>query len=46
MLKAIRQFPERLKGIAVVDTTATLEELSQLKEQGIVGIRLNLFGLP
>lgn len=46
MLEAIRQFPERLKGIAVVDTTATLEELSQLKEQGIVGIRLNLFGLP
>lgn len=46
MLEAIRKFPARLKGIAVVDPTANLEELSQLKEQGIVGIRLNLFGLP
>ena len=46
MLAAIQQYPDRLKGIAVVEHTATLEELVQLKAHGIVGIRLNLFGQP
>ena len=44
MLAAIQQYPDRLKGIAVVEHTATLDELVQLKAHGIVGIRLNLFG--
>ncbi|MFH4191743.1 amidohydrolase family protein, partial [Acinetobacter baumannii] len=37
--------PERLKGIAVVQHTTTFNELVNLKAQGIVGVRLNLFGL-
>ena len=45
MLEAIQQYPQRLKGIAVVDTAIRLSELEALKQQGIVGIRLNLFGL-
>lgn len=45
MLNAIQQYPERLKGIAVVQHTTAFDELVQLKEQGIVGVRLNLFGL-
>lgn len=45
MLGAIQQYPKRLKGIAVVEHTASLDELKALKAQGIAGIRLNLFGL-
>ncbi len=45
MLNAIQQYPERLKGIAVVQHTTTFNELVNLKAQGIVGVRLNLFGL-
>lgn len=46
MLDAIQYAPERLKGIAVVDHSISLSSLVELKQQGIVGIRLNLFGLP
>ncbi|WP_111896278.1 amidohydrolase family protein [Acinetobacter sp. MB5] len=45
MLNAIRQFPDRLKGIAVVSHTISLDELLEFKLQGIVGTRINLFGL-
>ena len=45
MLNAIQQYPDRLKGIAVVQHTTTFSELVNLKAQGIVGVRLNLFGL-
>jgi len=45
MLQAIQAYPERLKGIAVVEHTISLAELTELKSKGIVGIRLNLFGL-
>lgn len=45
MLNAIQQYPDRLKGIAVVQHTTTFNELVNLKAQGIVGVRLNLFGL-
>lgn len=45
MLNAIQQYPDRLKGIAVIQPSTTFDELLQLKEQGIVGVRLNLFGL-
>ncbi|EMK0757286.1 amidohydrolase family protein [Acinetobacter baumannii] len=45
MLNAIQQYPDRLKGIAVVQHTTTFDELVNLKAQGIVGVRLNLFGL-
>ncbi|RKG29869.1 amidohydrolase family protein [Acinetobacter tianfuensis] len=46
MLDAISQYPERLKGIAVVDRGISFNELSQLKTKGIIGARINLFGLP
>ncbi|MGG1355497.1 amidohydrolase family protein [Psychrobacter pacificensis] len=45
MLSAIASYPDRLKGVAVVDRDVTLSTLKGLSEQGVVGIRLNLFGL-
>ena len=44
MLEAIKQYPDRLLGVAVIDPEMSLEEMKQLKEQGIIGIRLNLVG--
>lgn len=46
MLAAILKYPKRLKGIAVLDNTTEFSTLESLDRQGIVGIRLNLFGLP
>lgn len=45
MLAAIAKYPHRLKGVAVVDKNTSSNELQQLKQQGVIGIRLNLFGL-
>ena len=42
MVDALRQHPEKLKGIAVVDPTISDEELDQLNQDGVMGIRLNL----
>lgn len=36
----------RLRGIAVVDPTVSTDELRELDRAGVVGIRLNLVGLP
>jgi len=44
MLGAIAEFPERLKGVAVVNKHMSLTAMQKLKDQGIVGVRLNLFG--
>jgi len=46
MLSAIAKFPDRLKGVAVLDPTMRSTELETLNAQGILGVRLNLFGLP
>jgi predicted TIM-barrel fold metal-dependent hydrolase len=46
MLAALRQAPQRLRGVAVVDPTAPDTFLTQLNAEGIVGIRLNLIGAP
>lgn len=43
---ALRSHPARLRGIAVVEPTITSERLDDLRRAGIVGIRLNLVGLP
>lgn len=43
---ACRQHPDRLRGIAVVDPTIRGAELQRLDDAGVVGIRLNLIGLP
>jgi predicted TIM-barrel fold metal-dependent hydrolase len=45
MLESLAAAPQRLRGIAVVEPTATKEELADLDRRGIVGIRLNLVGL-
>ena len=45
MLAAIAKYPKRLKGVAVVDTQASKNDMQMLKQQGIIGVRLNLFGL-
>lgn len=44
MLAAIRQHPQRLRGVAVVSADVGTAELERLNDGGIVGIRLNLFG--
>ena len=46
MLAALAAHPKRLKGVAVLDNTTDMAIMQVLDKQGIVGIRLNLFGLP
>lgn len=46
LLAAIKQAPQRLRGVAVIDPTAPESFLAQLNAEGIVGIRLNLIGAP
>jgi len=46
MLDALRFHPERLRGIATVAPEIGAAELDELARDGIVGIRLNLIGLP
>lgn len=45
MLAAIAAYPKRLKGMAVLDNQTDSATLWALDQQGIVGVRLNLFGL-
>ncbi|MBU3616384.1 amidohydrolase [Polynucleobacter sp. JS-Polo-80-F4] len=44
LLETIKQNPERLRGVAVVDPNTPRNELLELKQQGVRGIRLNLYG--
>ena len=46
MLGGLRQYPERLRGIAVVDPGISRDALRDLDKAGVVGIRLNLIGAP
>lgn len=46
MLAALNNYPERLRGIAVVSPGISPSELDQLVASGVVGIRLNLVGQP
>lgn len=43
MIEAIKKYPNKLYGVAVVNTDITLEELEKLSKYNIVGIRLNLY---
>ncbi|WP_313700945.1 amidohydrolase family protein [Achromobacter sp.] len=45
LVEALRAAPARLRGVAVVAQDATESELQALADAGVVGIRLNLFGL-
>ncbi|EDW0104299.1 amidohydrolase family protein [Salmonella enterica subsp. salamae serovar 6,7:z:1,5] len=44
MLEAIRQSPDRFYGVAVIDPDTPLCAMETLKQQGIIGVRLNLIG--
>lgn len=44
MVEALRRFPERLRGVAVVDADIDDAQLDALAAAGVVGIRLNLIG--
>jgi predicted TIM-barrel fold metal-dependent hydrolase len=44
MIDAIGRFPDKLKGIAVVESGIGSDELEHLTAAGIIGCRLNLFG--
>lgn len=46
MCGIIKQFPDTFRGIATVDASIPDDELDALGASGIVGIRLNLDGLP
>ena len=46
LLAALREHPARLRGIVVVDPGIAPAELAQMDAGGVVGIRLNLIGLP
>ncbi len=45
LVEALRAAPARLRGVAVVAQDAAESELQALADAGVVGIRLNLFGL-
>ncbi|MFJ3464492.1 amidohydrolase family protein [Achromobacter spanius] len=45
LVEALRAAPARLRGVAVVAQDAAEAELQALADAGVVGIRLNLFGL-
>lgn len=46
LLAALKQAPQRLRGVAVIDPAAPETLLTQMNTEGIVGIRLNLIGAP
>jgi predicted TIM-barrel fold metal-dependent hydrolase len=46
MIGALREYPRRLRGIAMVEPTVARDELVTMNEAGVVGIRLNLIGRP
>lgn len=46
LLDALRQAPQRLRGVVVVDPSTSGGELEAMAQAGVVGMRLNLIGLP
>ncbi|AWN36194.1 amidohydrolase family protein [Methylobacterium radiodurans] len=46
MVSALRQAPERLRGIAVLSPEVDAGTMRDLAEAGVVGLRLNLIGRP
>jgi predicted TIM-barrel fold metal-dependent hydrolase len=46
MLAALKAYPERLRGVAVIEPGTDLQKLDELHSSGCVGIRLNLIGNP
>lgn len=46
LLAALREHRARLRGVVVVEPAVSLPELREFDAAGVVGIRLNLVGLP
>lgn len=46
LLSCLKQCPNRLRGVIVIDPNRGLEAIDELHDAGCTGIRLNLFGLP
>lgn len=46
LMESLRKFPDRFRGIAVVAPTVSSLQLDTMQHAGVVGIRLNLVGLP
>jgi len=46
LLAALRRAPDRLRGVAVVEPDCGREALTAMARAGVVGVRLNLVGLP
>jgi len=44
LLNALRQAPEQLRGVVVVDVDTSRQALEEMDRLGVVGIRLNLMG--
>lgn len=44
LLDVLRQHPQRLRGVVMLEPTASEQELAALAAQGVVGVRLNLVG--
>jgi predicted TIM-barrel fold metal-dependent hydrolase len=44
LLNALRQAPEQLRGVVVVDREISRSDLDEMDRLGVVGIRLNLMG--
>lgn len=45
MLEALRRYPTRFRGVAVVDPNITRCKLDEMAKLGVTGIRLNLVGV-
>lgn len=46
LLAALATHPHRLRGVAVVDPAASVDDLAALRASGVVGARWNLIGRP
>ncbi|WNU99172.1 amidohydrolase family protein [Enterobacter sp. DTU_2021_1002640_1_SI_PRY_ASU_LCPMC_013] len=44
MLEALRRYPTRFRGVAVVEPNVSRAELNEMAQSGVIGIRLNLIG--
>jgi len=45
LIAALRKYPDRLRGIVVVEPDISTEQLDRMQRAGVMGIRLNLVGL-
>lgn len=46
LLAALRNHADRLRGLAVVEPNVSSAQLDAMQQAGVVGVRLNLVGLP